>query len=157
MRFTYFAAGLTVAVCGTLGLLYLQHMLPLVQIFPQQIQSGESMYSDYIDSMTAPYMRVAPGMIAVAMLGGAGVAIFGIISSSKREDNNTEVKVYLSSGSTEKVFCRNCGRMGLVSSNFCPSCGIDQRPSPNASKHCTHCGMDVSSESAFCSLCGWKF
>jgi RNA polymerase subunit RPABC4/transcription elongation factor Spt4 len=114
------------------------------------------MYSEYIDSMTAPYMHIAPVMTAVAMLGGAGLAIFGIISS-RRDDNNTEVKVYLSSGSTEKVFCRNCGRMGLVSSNFCPGCGIDQRQSSNASKHCTHCGTDVSSESAFCGLCGWKF
>ncbi len=61
------------------------------------------------------------------------------------------------SSSTQKIYCRLCGKDNSVSLERCMRCGMPITVHPSqVMKVCTKCGLAVNDDSAYCYSCGTK-
>ena len=57
----------------------------------------------------------------------------------------------------EKIFCRYCGKLRPIESEYCARCGRSSNSKSENMKKCIICNSLVSEDSGFCSKCGKEF
>jgi len=158
MKTDYFIGSLVFLAVSLVGYMYLLNSLQTGQFFGMDMKGG---YGTLVYGMDNKFFVQIIRDLQIFLLIGAvvsiGFMIFGIVSREKDWDERKVNVSHSSSGLATKTFCRFCGRLGVLSTNFCSGCGKSQGGLSDSLKKCRQCGKEINSESEFCGNCGWKF
>ncbi len=117
------------------------------------------------------------GLVAMNMMGGAGLGGGGMASNLLQPQNNQPTFSGSQSGmvgqlgmpigntqaSVKEIYCANCSRKHLTTERFCPHCGSEYNPcpkcgsdNPKTARRCVSCGASLvkTSMAAQCQKCG---
>ena len=70
-------------------------------------------------------------------------------------DENISSKQY--EYENEKIYCRYCGKLRPIETEYCPRCGRSSISKSENMKKCISCNSLLSEDSGFCSNCGKEF
>ncbi|MBR6048939.1 MAG: SPFH domain-containing protein [Bacteroidales bacterium] len=145
-----------------------------------------------VNSMGNGQGGILGGLMAIGMMGGFGGNMGGGSMGQPLMSPNNDHPTFGPGGQQQQgmgaapqggggmprpaaVFCSNCGKQFLTTSQFCPSCGHKYNPCPNCGRdndekarrctgcgaqlqasesRCPHCNAPIPAGASFCSSCG---
>jgi RNA polymerase subunit RPABC4/transcription elongation factor Spt4 len=78
-------------------------------------------------------------------------------SEQKIDYMSTKEEINLKESNHEKIYCRYCGKLRPIESEYCARCGRSSFSKSDVMKKCIDCSSIVSEDSIFCSNCGKGF
>jgi membrane protease subunit (stomatin/prohibitin family) len=86
---------------------------------------------------------------------GLVLIVVGAVTGKRRKEVTAQDSGQ--SKSSDKVFCRYCGKEREASGEFCSKCGRSTQSSSIKMKICFNCSSPMSEDSQFCAKCDQKF